>query len=145
MSIAGLWHGASINFILWGALNGLLLFVEKQIKYFFNFKKFSKIFFTTFIVFNLWIVFRITDLNKMFEFYSELYSNFFRITDLENLILLFVTIIAIYSQKFDNYYSIEKFSDKTKFLFLIPIVIIIIITGLAINTGSSEKFIYFDF
>lgn len=145
MSIAGLWHGASINFILWGALNGLLLFVEKQIKYFFNFKKFSKIFFTTFIVFNLWVVFRITDLNKMFEFYSELYSNFFRITDLENLILLFVTIIAIYSQKFDNYYSIEKFSDKTKFLFLIPIVIIIIITGLAINTGSSEKFIYFDF
>lgn len=145
MSIAGLWHGASINFILWGALNGLLLFVEKQIKYFFNFKKFSKIFFTTFIVFNLWVVFRITDLNKMFEFYSELYSNFFRITDLENLILLFATIIAIYSQKFDNYYSIEKFSDKTKFLFLIPIVIIIIITGLAINTGSSEKFIYFDF
>lgn len=61
------------------------------------------------------------------------------------MILLFVTIICIYSQKFDNYKSIEKLSNKTKFLFLIPIVTIIIITGLAINTGSSEKFIYFDF
>ena len=31
MSIAGLWHGASLNFIIWGFLNGLFLFFEKQI------------------------------------------------------------------------------------------------------------------
>ena len=145
MSIAGLWHGANINFILWGLLNGLFLFIEKKISHYFNLNKIIKIFFTTFIVFNLWIIFRITDLNKIHEFYLELYFNFFRVTDLENMILLFVTIICIYSQKFDNYKSIEKLSNKTKFLFLIPIVTIIIITGLAINTGSSEKFIYFDF
>lgn len=30
MSIAGLWHGASINFILWGFLNGIFLFFEKK-------------------------------------------------------------------------------------------------------------------
>ena len=32
MTIAGLWHGASINFILWGFFNGLFLCLEKKFK-----------------------------------------------------------------------------------------------------------------
>ena len=32
MSVAGLWHGASLNFILWGLLNGLFLFLKKKLK-----------------------------------------------------------------------------------------------------------------
>ena len=30
MSVAGLWHGAKFNFILWGFLNGLFLCLEKS-------------------------------------------------------------------------------------------------------------------
>ena len=39
----------------------------------------------------------------------------------------------------------KQTSLKFNFSILIPIVIIILITGLAINTGTSDKFIYFDF
>ena len=32
MIVGGLWHGASINFILWGAVHGLLLIINDMIK-----------------------------------------------------------------------------------------------------------------
>ncbi len=145
MSIAGLWHGASINFILWGSMNGIFLFLEKQMSKYFNLNKLIKIFLTCFLVFNLWIIFRINDLNFLLIFYSNLYQNFFTIIEIENLILLALVITAVFSQKFDNYKYIENISKKINFLILIPIFIIILITGLAIKAGSSEKFIYFDF
>ena len=145
MSIAGLWHGASINFILWGSLNGILLFLEKKLNMYFNFNKIIKIFLTCFLVFNLWVIFRINDLNFLLIFYNNLYLNFFTIIETENLILLILVITAVASQKFDNYNYIENFSKKFNFLVLVPIFVAVLITGLAIKAGSSEKFIYFDF
>ena len=74
MSIAGLWHGASWNFILWGFVHGFLLSIEK-IKFFNNIKnylpKMLKIFLTCFIVFNLWVVFRISDFETLKIFFRN--------------------------------------------------------------------------
>ena len=145
MSVAGLWHGASINFILWGSLNGIFLFFEKKISKYFALNKNIKIFLTCFLIFNLWLIFRINDLNFLLIFYSNLYLNLTSITEIENLLLLFLVIFAIFSQKFDNFGYIKNLSKKINFLIFIPIFIIILITGLAIKAGSSEKFIYFDF
>ena len=145
MSVAGLWHGASINFILWGSLNGIFLFFEKKISKYFALNKNIKIFLTCFLIFNLWLIFRINDLNFLLIFYSNLYLNLLSITEIENLLLLFLVIFAIFSQKFDNFNFIKNLSKKINFLILIPIFIIVLITGLAIKAGTSEKFIYFDF
>ena len=145
MSIAGLWHGASLNFILWGFLNGLILFIEKKIKFFFNLNDFIKIILTCFVVFNLWVVFRIHDFELMYLFFTNLLSNINTIFYFENISLLALVIFAIYTQKFDNYKSIESISKKTKLVFLLPITLIVLLTGFAISTGTSEKFIYFDF
>ena len=145
MSIAGLWHGASLNFIIWGFLNGLFLFFEKELGIFLRFPKLIKIFFTCFIVFNLWIIFRIQEFDVMLNFFQILYSNLDTVILKENLLLLAVLILSIYSQIIDNYEAIYKTSKKIRFSFIIPIVVIIVITGLAINTGTSDKFIYFDF
>ena len=90
-------------------------------------------------------MFIINDLNFLLIFYSNLYSNLTSITEIENLLLLFLVIFAIFSQKFDNFNYIKNLSKKINFLIFIPIFIIILITGLAIKAGSSEKFIYFDF
>ena len=78
-------------------------------------------------------------------FFSILYANLECILYAENLILLSILILAICSQKVDNFEKIEELNKKINLAYLIPIIIIIIITGLGINTGSSEKFIYFDF
>ena len=78
MSIAGAWHGASFNFILWGFLNGLILSLEKVFKL--NESNYSvfKNFLVCFIVFNLWIVFRISDFGNLYIFFENLIL-FFRI------------------------------------------------------------------
>jgi alginate O-acetyltransferase complex protein AlgI len=145
MSIAGFWHGASLNFILWGFLNGLILFVEKKIGKFFNLNSSLKIFITCFIIFSLWIVFRIDSFSGILDFYKILLFNLNTIFYLENMILFLVVILAIYSQKLDNYKSLKTLSRKFNLVTIFPIFFIIILTGLAINVGSSEKFIYFDF
>ena len=74
MSVAGLWHGASLNFILWGFLNGLILYVEKIIGKSFNIPSLIKIIFTCFIVFNLWMVFRINEFSQLITFNVEFYQ-----------------------------------------------------------------------
>ena len=145
MSVAGLWHGASINFILWGTLNGFFLFLEKKIKLNLNLNDYLKIIITCFVIFNLWVVFRISELQLVFDFYSHLYSDFTEIFKINNFILILITLLSIYSQKYDNFSSLEQFSKKINLSILVPIAIVIILTGLAINTGTSEKFIYFDF
>ena len=134
-----------MNFILWGFLNGLFLYFEKKLSKFFNLNKFFKILITCFIIFNLWIIFRIQEFDLMYKFLFNLYVNIKYIFYYENILLFLITILAVISQKYDNFQNIKQTSLKFNFSILIPIVIIILITGLAINTGTSDKFIYFDF
>ena len=145
MSIAGFWHGANLNFILWGFLNGLLLFLEKIIGKYFKLPNFLKVIFTCFIIFNLWMVFRINDFSFLIKFILEFYSNLDRLFLYENLIVLLILFVSVLSQKLDNFNKIKKFSNNTSFYLILPFIIIIILTGLGINAGTSEKFIYFEF
>ena len=146
MIIAGLWHGASLNFILWGFLNGLFLTIEK----FLNFHKFgynilSNIF-ICFIIFNLWMVFRITDFEKMIDFFNIFYnSNISDFINKEVLITLMSVFILILSQKFEQHKILNSFSSKISFSFLMPLFLAILIVGISISLGQSEKFIYFQF
>ena len=145
MSIAGLWHGASLNFILWGFLNGLILFLEKVIGKFFNIPSFIKIILTCFIIFNLWIVFRINEFSQLISFIFEFYSNLNRLFLFENLLILLILMTGVISQKFDNFYQIKRFSHNIPLYIILPFFMIIILTGLGMNAGTSEKFIYFEF
>ena len=145
MSIAGFWHGANLNFILWGFLNGLLLFLEKIIGKYFKLPDFLKVIFTCFIIFNLWMVFRINDFSFLIKFILEFYSNLDRLFLYENLIVLLILFVSVWSQKLDDFNKIKKFANNTSFYLILPFIIIIILTGLGINAGTSEKFIYFEF
>ncbi len=144
MSIAGLWHGASFNFIIWGFLNGMILCIEKI---FFLHKSNSsyRIFLNCFIIFNLWIIFRITEIDILTIYFKILYSDIFSLFSIDNSILCLIVVLAIFLQKFDNYNFLKDFSKKINLISVIFFFIVIILTGLAMNTGQSEKFIYFQF
>ncbi|MDC6465237.1 hypothetical protein PQZ38_00605 [Pelagibacteraceae bacterium] len=148
MTVAGLWHGASWNFVLWGFAHGFLLSIEKT--YIFSsinkyFPNIIKILFTCFIVFNLWIVFRISDFDNLIIFFKILYSVNLDYLNIKVLYALLILIIGILLQRYDNYNLIEKFSKKINYKILIPITISIVLSGFLLNLGTSEKFIYFDF
>ena len=145
MTIAGIWHGASLNFILWGFLNGLLLCVERISNFHKPKYNFFKNLFICFIIFNLWMVFRITDFLTIITFFKILYSNFASIMLPENLLILIFIIISIISQKIENYENLINISKKLSLIFIFLLLTVIVLTGLAMSLGQSEKFIYFQF
>ena len=145
MTIAGIWHGASLNFILWGFLNGIILCFEKlfnlvSLKY-----NFIKNIFACFIIFNLWIFFRISDFPSIIIFFDNLYLADESLFVLENFLTLFFVIIIVFLQKFENHNFLFFLSKKLNFSFIISFFLIILLLGFSISLGQSEKFIYFQF
>lgn len=73
--LSGLWHGASVNFLIWGMLHGLGIIISKLISPFM--KKVPKIirFILTFGFVNItWIYFRADTLSTAHAFLRELFS-----------------------------------------------------------------------
>ena len=101
---------------------------RKKIPSKFKLNNFTKIIITCILTFTLWVIFRIQDFNIMILFYQSLINNLETFIYLENLILFSLVILAIYSQKFDNYYYIEKLAQKFNLTTILPIIIIIILT-----------------
>ena len=82
--LTGLWHGASMNFLLWGLYFGLLLIIEKLLIG--NFLKKTPSFFRhTYALFFIvmgWVIFDFTDMGEMGRFITRLFgSNGFTSTD----------------------------------------------------------------
>lgn len=87
MLLGGLWHGASMRFILWGALHGVSLAIHKAVMaYFPSFKKVgaemtkTRRFMGILITFHLvcfgWILFRAESMQKVGEILMQIGTNF---------------------------------------------------------------------
>lgn len=73
--ISGLWHGANLTFLIWGAIHGIGIIISKLIGGFT--KKWPKVirFALTFAFINLsWVIFRAPDLTTALAFYKELFT-----------------------------------------------------------------------
>ena len=92
------------------------------------------------------MVFRITDFEKMIDFFNIFYnSNISDFINKEVLITLMSVFVLILSQKFEQHKILNSFSSKISFSFLMPLFLAILIVGISISLGQSEKFIYFQF
>ena len=85
MLIGGLWHGANFTFIIWGALHGLALALDKlRITYFKNtfdfipstIRKYLGIFITFNFVCFAWIFFKASSIDVAFEILHQITNNF---------------------------------------------------------------------
>jgi alginate O-acetyltransferase complex protein AlgI len=151
--VAGLWHGPSWNFILFGLWNGILIIINQMIKKTnFNCNKLIK-FIVTFTCINIgFIFFRSENLNDAFHLIISLF-NFSSLINIDfnflfnyilskklTFLILFSGFFIIFLKKNSNQY-IENF--RPKFKFLIAIVLMFVISTL--NLGSPNEFIYFKF
>ena len=83
MLLGGLWHGANLRFILWGALHGAALVVHKGYTRIFHpmakNKKFLTSFFGIFLTFHFvafcWIFFRSTDVSSAFTMIGRIFTS----------------------------------------------------------------------
>jgi Predicted membrane protein involved in D-alanine export len=86
MLLGGLWHGAALRFILWGAIHGIALAIHKLFITIFGFKssgekmpvwkRIISTVFTFHIVCFAWIFFRADTMEKAGEMLIQIFSNF---------------------------------------------------------------------
>lgn len=148
MILGGLWHGASVNFIIWGFFHSFLIITENIIKP----KKPFPVSISIFYVFSMtslaWIFFRAKDLDTAYIFFTKIFSidsywlNFS--FDLFNFLIssIFICIFIIL-----DIFEVKKNKLKKKtrtFLRIIQITILLwLISFLGVFKGSN--FIYFQF
>jgi alginate O-acetyltransferase complex protein AlgI len=109
--ISGLWHGASWNFVIWGAYHGLFLVLDRIFL-----KKlldrsgavFSTIF--TFLVAILgWVVFRLETFDQAMTYYSRLFAFDFGAIQAKNMLDLFIIMAVAF---FFSFITLTKFGRR---------------------------------
>ena len=149
-SLTGLWHGASLNFILWGLYYGIILIIEKFLlkNVISKMPNFLRHIYSLIIIIFGWVLFRSTSFNEiflilksMFGFYGlgrlKLlpYINAINLSSIIGIILAIIFVVP----KFNDYLNKH---ENLKLFFLI---IIFILSILEIIVGSYNPFIYFRF
>ena len=144
MLASGIWHGAGINFLIWGMLHGVIIIVEKIFLYKILLKipVFLRIFYSYFIVTILWLFFRINDFDEVKKFFEINDGN---ILSINLVIILLVILILNWSQKFITIKYLTLIFYKINKFIIVPTSIILIFVCILISKGTSEKFIYFNF
>ncbi len=161
MFLGGLWHGAAINFIIWGLLHGLYLaihkFLSNRIKIDQNsilktrVGKIISIAITQYFIFLAWIAFRVHDTDHMFYAMQKYLIFDFQFNSTFDLIMhnrfevgligLFIILhFASYKQQ-----NLPEFISKLRFSYWILFLVIVMSLIFFFFEGKPEDFIYFRF
>jgi alginate O-acetyltransferase complex protein AlgI len=101
-TLTGLWHGASVNFVLWGMYYGILLILEKFVygKRLEKLPTTAKHFYTLFIAVVGFVIFVFDDCGKLAEYMKIMFTGFGNIIDnqfmfcfKDNIVLLVVALV----------------------------------------------------
>jgi alginate O-acetyltransferase complex protein AlgI len=151
-----LWHGASWNFVLWGAFHGFFLIIER-LTGLANSYKFPLIRtgVTFLIVVLSWVVFRLEHTSEALSFYSALFS-FDGITPIYyyNNKLLFVLGLAVFfgfqsvtklGKKWQDHFYNQNYSKASLAMYFSIALVLFTLSVASLSTGSYNPFIYFRF
>jgi alginate O-acetyltransferase complex protein AlgI len=158
--MSGLWHGASWNFVLWGAFHGVFLILERIILL--NlFKKMGKfgtvisLFYCFFVVMMGWVLFFIEDLESVGIFYSKLFAfDFSPLSSPYTNEFFFILCVAIFfafctlSKPFQKMHDLIYFGEYKSWQIVMMFVITLCLFTFSIASiaaSSFNPFIYYRF
>lgn len=161
--LSGLWHGASWNFVLWGAFHGFFIVLEKMI----NGKRktengmfsvlrspFSVL--TTFILVMIgWVLFRADNISHAFDYYRAMFSfNFhgfswdagsqFYTTLIIALVFSFLTIFP-FGRKIEQVVFYKNYGTGGHIVAWLVSIVLLFFSIAALNATGFSPFIYFRF
>ena len=151
MLLGGLWHGASWTFVVWGALHGIYLIIERGFrKIEFKPSAWMRIILAlmTFTCINItWVFFRAEDFASAWQLIQSMFFIHGNKAILLSNHLVFVLLLI--SLVFAGHFAMRKRSlvgliERTPRALLI-LVWAIMIFGLMIVQSTGEQFIYFQF
>lgn len=158
MVLGGLWHGASIRFLIWGAVHGAGLVLEKMMRKLFGLghklsrlQKVLSIFVTFQIVSFAWIFFRAKDQDSVRQFFYQVGHHFWP----QNLIegwdsyqyVLLVFLMGLILIWFPYKWKEKIRGQFIRFPFYVQILLVVIaLIGIAsVSQSALQPFIYFRF
>lgn len=154
-TISGLWHGAAYTFIIWGALHGVCMVIErlvygekiKQLSDKFSMSNIIRIIITFIIVNFAWIFFRINNLGDVMQIFKKIFTEPGKpFLDTNTLLMGFVAmaIIFIYDLVKEKHLNMHLLSSRFMVVrYLTAIMLIVYILAFGVLNGGS--FIYFQF
>jgi len=162
--ISGLWHGASWNFIIWGAFHGLFLSLDRLflLAILKNTHWLFKTISTYFIVLNSWVLFRAETLDIAIKYYCKMYGLLPNSHSLKNIYFdqiitnrgLFILTVLMLVTFFFGTSSFKKLRsyfilDNSTFLKICLqgsfAILIYILSVLTLSATDYNPFIYFKF
>ncbi len=155
--LSGLWHGASWNFVLWGAYHGLFLVLERLFlgKVFEKLGKFVSIPITFIIVVTGWVLFRNEDLSYATSVIKHMYSfnfvdgKFAMNNDFVTMagIALLVSWFAITNKTYSFQQKLygETFTANGKWMVVASCIVLFYVSLSYVSALNFNPFIYFRF
>lgn len=162
--VSGLWHGASWNYVIWGALHGIMQIIHNVYRKFIKVKEqsFSAKLRNGICTFGFvtiaWLFFRVTSMQQLsallWQMTSELgdFTSVFTVLSIgdRNLLILGLIILFVVDFVHEKGISIRNWIEKQEFWFryLMYIGVIVACIYLGVQTTGFEgtaQFIYFQF
>ena len=156
--VSGLWHGASWNFVLWGAFHGFFLILDRLFLLTFLEKvgKVPATIFTFFTVAMAWVLFRLESWNDAKVFYIQLFDKedikFIELNKSFYKVLLLAILFSVLGrrgvfQRVSHFLTIENPSlsiSKSTILTLVTIVLLFL-SVVFLSASNLNPFIYYRF
>jgi alginate O-acetyltransferase complex protein AlgI len=149
MVLGGLWHGAALSYAIWGLFHGIALAVER----FVNNRLGSKSDHTAVTVFKMlcvflfvstaWILFKMP-FSDVIEYMKSIFTNYDVPTDKAKA--MFILIYSLPVIAYHIFYLLHKHNIGTVILKKYEYVIYsVLLFMIAVNSGPTGSFIYFQF
>lgn len=155
--LSGLWHGASWNFVIWGAWHGLFLILDRMflLKFLEKTGKRLSVLITYIIVLVGWVFFRIEHfsdaifyIGKMFSFdfsigVAHLGAEFFTTLTL-GFLFSFITLSKI-GKRIENSVYYASYNNRAYIAAFVVYMILLIVCSAYLTASDFNPFIYYRF
>ncbi len=158
MVLGGLWHGANLRFIIWGAIHGIALSIEKLFRQLVSFRKkgsvmlrLISVFFIFQVVSFAWVFFRLESNDKVKQFFYQLGNHFIPQTSLSdwaaygNVLLVFGIGLLLIWTPFRIKEKIRGNFIASPIIFQILWSVVLLVLISLVSQSSMQPFIYFRF
>jgi len=156
MLLGGLWHGAALRFIVWGALHGVMLAIEKLMKSIITIpqNKITKIVgivLTFHFVCFSWIFFRAADMQTVGAVLTQIFTAFHPEIIGEYIVgyplvsLLMLTGFVMHFTSRNTEQKVENLVIRSPFILKLVYLSLIIFLVIQIKSSEIQPFIYFQF
>ncbi len=150
MGLSGLWHGASLNFVVWGLYHALILSIERILKVNVLAKgatvfKFARWLITFVMVLIGWLIFRSESIAQALSIFKEMWIQEYSLDFMKQYLdVAYVLIFSILYMVYVVFFQ-KRLEKRKQMVYIDGLVYGAILAAIIFFRGPEQEFIYFQF